>query len=72
LDDEEPLPATETSNFVELENADGDQASESGCKDIASVQDGDTSSNLLAGVEDGEHVERTGVLYQLSVCTCEN
>ena len=65
LDDEKPLPATETSDFVKLEDTNGDQTSEGSSEDVASVQDGNTSGDLLASVEDGEHVKRTRVLYYL-------
>jgi hypothetical protein len=64
LYDEKPLPSRLSGDTVQLEDADSDQTSESGCENVASVQDRDTRGNLLASVEDGEHVERTRVLQE--------
>jgi hypothetical protein len=62
LDDEQPLPSGLSGDTVQFEDTDSDQTSESGCENVASVQDRDTRGNLLASVEDREHVERTRVL----------
>jgi hypothetical protein len=62
LDNEQPLPSRLSGDTVQFEDADSDQTSESGCENVACVQDRDTRGNLLASVEDGEHVERTRVL----------
>jgi hypothetical protein len=62
LDDEQPLPSRLSGDTVQFEDTDSDQTSEGGCENVASVQDRDARGNLLASVEDREHVERTRVL----------
>lgn len=63
LDDKEPAPAGKTSDAIHLEDSESNKSSESSCKDVASIQDGNAGGNLFASVEDGEHKQGSRVVW---------
>ena len=67
LEDEEPLPATKTSNITKsVENTSCYQTSEGGGENVTSVENSNTSGNFLAVVKHREKVDSAGVIWCLS------
>lgn len=63
LEDEKPLPASKTSDIIEtVEDTSCDETSKSCSENVSSVENSDSGSDLLTGIEDGEKVDGAGVV----------
>ncbi|KAI6749917.1 hypothetical protein HG531_007182 [Fusarium graminearum] len=63
LKDEEPLPASNTSDIIKtVEDTSGDETGKGSCENVSGVENGDSCGDFLSCVEDGEEVDGTGVV----------
>lgn len=67
LEDEQPLPSRETSSVIHsMEDARSNQASKCSREDISSIQNRNSSRNLLSCVEDAQHIDCSGIVWCFS------